>query len=85
MDTPQFLVLLADAGMGVGIAVGISSGLVTGMLFGLAGGASFASKKIGRQLTAAIESGDISVVGKDNKSMTADSIVELLNEKFDKA
>lgn len=85
MDAPQLLILLADAGFGTGVGVGISTGLVTGMLFGLAGGASFASKRFGRQLTAAIESGDISAVGKDNKSMTADSIVELFNEKFDKA
>lgn len=85
MDASHLLILLADASFGVGVGVGIGTGIVTGILFGAAGGAAFANKKIGRQLTAAIESDEISVVGKDGKPMTSDSIFGLLNENFDKA
>ena len=79
------LPFLFAASFGTGIAVGISTGLVTGILFGAAAGATYASKKIGRQLTAAIGSGDLSVVNKDDQAMNAESIFAVLNENFDKS
>ncbi|MEQ9408504.1 MAG: hypothetical protein RIK87_12290 [Fuerstiella sp.] len=84
MIASQLPFLLA-AGFGTGVGVGISTGLVTGLLFGAAAGASFATKKIGRQLTAAIGSGDISVVDTDDQPMNVESVIRVLNDKFDKA
>lgn len=84
MNSPDLMILLAHGGLGTGIAIGLSSGLVTGLLFGAAAGAAFASKKIGRQLTATIESGEISVVDKNAHQLTSESICALLNERFNK-
>ena len=85
MDGSQLSVLVAEASFGVGMAVGISSGFVTGLLFCAAAGATYASKKIKRQIQAGIDSEDISVVGKDGQPIDADSTLELLNDQFQKA
>jgi len=84
MIASQLPCILA-AGFGTGVGVGISTGLVTGLLFGAAAGAASVNKKIRQKLTASIETGKISVVDENGKSLSADSIAELLNEKSDKS
>ena len=61
------------AGVGAGIAVGI-------VLFGGSGGA--AREDVKRRLTAAIETGELSVVDKNGATMTADSVFEVLEREF---
>jgi hypothetical protein len=81
--------LLAEAnfgaGFGVGLAVGFGSGIGSGMGTGRRQGAGGAIEKVKQQLTAAISSGEISVVGKDEQSMTSESLLQLLEEKFKNA
>ena len=62
--------------MGAGVGSGLALGIV---LFGGSGGA--AREDVKRRLTAAIETGELSVVDKNGATMTADSIFELLQEK----
>lgn len=59
--------------MGVGIAVGI-------VLFG--GSGSAAKKDVKRRLTAAIETGELSVIDKNGATMTPDSVFEVLEREF---
>ena len=59
--------------------------------FGAGIGAGFAifsgdaGKKFQRQLAAAIEAGEVSVVGKNGEPVTVESLLKLLNEQFKKA
>lgn len=60
-------------------------GLVTGMVIFSGATGSGDRKKLQRQLTAAIKAGEVSVVDKDGKSVTAESLLNLLQEQFKKA
>ena len=87
MNAMQFADLLAQgsfgggfgAGMGAGFGAGIGVGIV---LFGGGGGAARAKKDVKRRLTAAIETGELSIVDKNGATMTADSVFEVLEKEF---
>ena len=84
MDPLQLATLLAQGsfggGFGAGIGAGFGGGFAAGMvIFGGAAG------KFQRQLTAAIEGGEISIVDKNGESVTVESLLKLLQEQFKKA
>ena len=93
MDLSRLAPLLAEAGIGagigigigIGLSIGIGSGMGLGRTQGMRAGAGGAMEKVKQQLTAAISSGEISIVGKDGESMTSESLLQLLEEKFNKA
>ena len=74
--------LLAQGSFGGGFGAGIGAGIAIGVGAGSGAGSGNAKKKLERQLTAAMEAGEISVVNKDGQSMTAESILRLLQEQF---
>ncbi len=81
----QFADLLAQGsfggGFGAGMGAGVGAGIAVGMvLFGGSGGA--AKKDVKRRLTAAIETGELSVVDKNGATMTADTVFEVLEKEF---
>ena len=78
----QFAELIAQGSFGGGFGAGIGAGISIGIGAGSGAGSGGAKKKLERQLTAAMEAGEISVVDKDGQSMTAESILRLLQEKF---
>ena len=85
MDILQIGVILAQQSFGSGIAVGFGSGLATGIGVGMGSGQISVRKKIERQLRAAVESGEISIVDKEGQPITPESLLVLLKEKFEKA
>ena len=64
---------------------GFGIGLCAGMGAGNGSGQHSARKKIKRQLNVAIESGEIPVLNKNGESMSAEMIIDLLQDKFLKA
>ena len=64
---------------------GFGVGLCAGMGAGNGSGPRSARKKIKRQLNAVIESGEIPVLNKNGESMSAEMIIDLLQDKFLKA
>ena len=64
---------------------GFGVGLCAGMGAGNGSGPRFAHKKIKRQLNATIESGELPVLNKNGESMSAETIIDLLQDKFLKA
>lgn len=70
--------LIAQGSFGGGFGAGIGAGIA----IGVGAGSGNAKKKLERQLTAAMEAGEISVVDKAGQSMTAASILRLLQEHF---
>ena len=74
----RFADLMAQGSFGAGFGAGIGAGIAVGV----GAGSETAKKKFGRQLTAAIEAGEISVVNKDGEPMTAESILRLIQEQF---
>ena len=72
--------LLAQGSFGGGFGGGFGAGIGVGIVL-FAGSGSAAKEDVKRRLTAAIETGELSVVDKNGATMTADSIFELLQEK----
>ena len=69
MDELQLATVLAEGSYGAGMGAGIGIGLVIGMgAFG--GGGHLKKKKLQNQLAAAIETGEISILDKNGKSVT---------------
>ena len=64
---------------------GFGVGLCAGMGAGNGSDPRSAHKKIKRQLNATIESGELPVLNKNGESMSAETIIDLLQDKFLKA
>ena len=64
---------------------GFGVGLCADMGAGNGSGPRSAHKKIKRQLNATIESGELPVLNKNGESMSAETIIDLLQDKFLKA
>jgi len=84
VDPLQLATLLAQGSFGGGFGAGFGGGLAAGIGAGMVifGGAE---NKFQRQLTAAIEAGEISIVDKNGESVTVESLLKLLQEQFKKA
>lgn len=76
----QFAELIAQGSFGGGFGAGIGAGIAIGIGAGSGAGSGSARKKFERRLNEAIEAGEISVVDKGGQSMTAESILRLLQE-----
>ena len=85
MNAMQFADLLAQGSFGGGFGAGMGAGFGAGIGVGIGlfgGGAARAKKDVKRRLTAAIETGELSVVDKNGATMTADSVFEVLEREF---
>ena len=77
MDGFHIALLLAQISFGGGYIVGFAGGIGAGIAVGL----GIAKKKFNRQLTNAIETGEITVVDSDGTSLEPKLALELLEKR----
>ena len=65
-------------GFGAGMGAGIGAGIAIGMGASFGGSGRLKKKKLQNQLAAAIETGEISILDKNGKSVTAEALFKLL-------
>ena len=70
---------------GGGFAAGLPVWFGAGFGAGMGAGGGGAKKKINRQLSQAIDDGAITILGKSGKELTADVLLQLLNDEYKKA
>lgn len=89
MDALHLATLIAQGDFGSGFGAGMGAGMGTGVCIGMGAFSGMwtnaARKKLQRQITAAIEAGEISIVDRNGESVTAESLLKLLQERFKKA
>ncbi|MEM8671370.1 MAG: hypothetical protein AAGG48_27870 [Planctomycetota bacterium] len=73
--------LLAEANFGAGFGAGIGAGMAIGIGAGTGAGTGGARKKMERQLTTAIESGEIAVFDKDGQALTVESVLQKIQSQ----
>ncbi len=73
--------ILAQEGGGGGFGAGMGAGIGVGIAIGagaFSGSGYFKKKKFQNQLAAAIETGEISILDKNGKSITSETLFNLL-------